>query len=376
MVKVCHMTSAHDSDDVRIFKKECVSLAQAGYDTYLVAKGDSREESGVHVIGVGTAPESRIRRMTEFANRVYKEALETDADIYHLHDPELLPYAVKLKKRGKKVIFDSHENHAAQIREKEYLPVLARETVSRLYRIRETWLVSKLDAVIVPCTFDGVNIFEGRARRTCFIANYPRLEDFYNRYDPDAQKTNDVCYVGGLTYERGIYHLVKAVYKAGKRLLLVGSFSNGEFEARVRALPEFSCVDYMGSISNSRVAEVLQSCRVGANTLLDIGQYHHIDTFGVKVFEYMSMGIPVLLPDYPYMREMVEKYGFGICVKTDDTDDISQAICFLTDNPDKVCSMGQNGRRAVEIEFNWSTQEKKLLELYSTLADEQEERSK
>lgn len=370
MVKICHMTSAHDSDDVRIFHKECVSLAAAGYDTYLVAQGDSREEKGVHVLGVGDAPESRLKRMTDFAKKVYDTALEVDADIYHIHDPELLPYAAKLKKRGKKAIFDSHENHPAQIREKEYIPGPIREPMSRLYKKRETMLTAGLDAVIMPCTFDGENIFEGRAKRTCFIANYPKLSDFYGRYDPAAEKPNDICYVGGLTYARGIYHLVKAAHKAGKRLVLAGRFSDAAFEERVRALPEFSCVDYRGSIPNTEVAGLVQSCKLGANTLLDIGQYHHIDTFGVKVFEYMSMGLPVLLPDYPYMRRMAEKYGFGVCVKTDDTDSICAAIRLLTDDADMARTMGQNGRRAVEEEFNWGTQEKKLLELYETLSRE------
>ena len=52
------------------------------------------------------------------AKDIYKKALEIDADIYHFHDPELLPYGLKLKKKGKSVIFDSHENYSEQIKEK------------------------------------------------------------------------------------------------------------------------------------------------------------------------------------------------------------------------------------------------------------------
>ena len=85
MVRVCHVTSAHDSNDVRIFHKECASLAKAGYDTFLVAAGDSREEKGVHVVGLGPAPVSRRERMTKFAATVYERALELDADILAGH---------------------------------------------------------------------------------------------------------------------------------------------------------------------------------------------------------------------------------------------------------------------------------------------------
>ena len=38
MIKVCHMTSAHKSSDVRIFEKECVSLAKKEeYEVYLLS---------------------------------------------------------------------------------------------------------------------------------------------------------------------------------------------------------------------------------------------------------------------------------------------------------------------------------------------------
>lgn len=84
MYKICHMTSAHSSEDVRIFHKECASLAKReDFDVYLVATGESREEAGVHVLGIGPKPSGRLERMKETAKRVYEKALSLDADIYH-----------------------------------------------------------------------------------------------------------------------------------------------------------------------------------------------------------------------------------------------------------------------------------------------------
>ena len=85
MIKVCHMTSAHAPGDVRIFHKECVSLGKAGYQVYLVQRGESYEASGVHVIGVGQPSGGRLTRMTAFSKKVYETARALDADIYHFH---------------------------------------------------------------------------------------------------------------------------------------------------------------------------------------------------------------------------------------------------------------------------------------------------
>ncbi|MBR7008308.1 MAG: glycosyltransferase [Ruminococcus sp.] len=368
MYKVCHMTSAHKSNDVRIFVKECSSLAKAGYDTYLVARGESREENGVHVIGVGE-PGGRLSRATSFAAKVYKTALALDADVYHFHDPELIPWGLKLKRKGKKVIFDSHERYTEQILcKEEYLPKFALKFIAGGYGVYEKYALRRFDAVVFPCKIGGKNPFKRLCRRTAIIGNPVVLSEFYDLYDPNLKPDEDaVCYIGGLTEDRGITNDVKACHEAGVKLLLAGDFSPESYGEKVKNMPEYSSVEHLGFLDREGVRLAMQRCRAGLYTLRDRGQYFKIDTFGIKVYEYMSMALPVVLSDCEYNRKMTEKYKFGICVDPEDPSAIAAAIRKIIDDPEAARVMGENGRKAVAERFNWGIEEKRLFKLYESV---------
>ncbi len=368
MIKVCHVTSVHKSQDVRILKKQCTSLASEGYDVYLVAPGESYEENGVKVIGVGENTGGRIKRMTQMKKRVYKKALELDCDIYQLHDPELLGSAAKLKKKGKKVIFDSHEDYYLVITLKKYIPAIIRKPAAKIYKMYSKHVFRKIDCVIFPCLKDGKHIFENQCKNTVTIGNEPQINEKASCAERDFSN-NTICYVGALTHTRGVSHLIKAAKKADAKLILAGTFSPKEFEKQLRETEEFSCVDFRGPYNRSELNDILCESSVGMATLLNVGQYNYYDNFATKIYEYMEMGLPCIISDYNFARKVNEKYDFAVLVDPEDIDEMSDAIKYLTENPERAKEMGQNGRRAVLEEFNWKNEEKKLFRLYSELSE-------
>ena len=364
MIKVCHVTSVHPREDVRVFHKECVSLAKAGYDVTLVQHGDSYEKDGVHLVGFGAIPANRIKRILFGAKVAYRKALAVNADVYHLHDPELLPYGLKLKKKGKIVIFDSHEHTAESIYEKEWLPQFVRSAVYLAYSAYQKRICKKLDAVI-SVTPNIVAYFKQFNPRTVQIANYP----IYPEKVVSAERQSLLVFAGGISNQWNHHTLLNALGKVPQcRYALCGIADKGYLE-QIQQMDTWSRVDYLGRIPHQQVAAILAQGMAGIALLQPSRNtdWHNGTIGNTKIFEEMMAGLPVICTDFVLWKEFVGRYHCGICVKPDDADQIASAITYLMNHPEEAKQMGENGRRAVKEEFNWGVEEQKLFALYEDI---------
>ena len=149
MIKLCHLTSVHSRFDIRIFHKECASLARKGFMVDLVVadgKGDE-ETRGVRIVDAG-ASKGRLDRMRHAPARVLAKALELDADVYHLHAPELIPVGLKLKKLAKRLFFGTHEDFSQQLRSEPYPSASARWFLSLSFVLQKCWDCRRFDAML------------------------------------------------------------------------------------------------------------------------------------------------------------------------------------------------------------------------------------
>ena len=369
MKKICHVTSAHPPEDGRIFRRECVSSAIAGYETYLVERGESSIKDGVHIVGIGNPKRpGRLYRMTVFAWKTFLAAKTIDADLYHLHDPELLPYALKLKKAGKAVVFDSHENYAEQIRNKTYLPKAIAKAASYCFARYSNLVYSKIDALTYPGNDDYPSVYAGKSKMVVSTDNFPWLSELYDRYNSNIfREPNTACYVGGLDEARGITQIIKACYLAKCKLYLGGSFSSDLYKKQLMEMQEYSCVEYLGVLDRNQVIQLLQKTQIGLCCLLNVGQYYKMINLPTKVYEYMSMAIPTIMNNSPYNEKVCRELKIGLCEDPMNLESLSNMIRALLDDPKKCKLYGENGRKAIREKFCWDNEQKKLLSMYETI---------
>ena len=365
-MKVCHLTSVHPVQDVRILYKECVSLAKAGNDVSLIVKSEKdRILEGVKIIAIREEG-NRLKRTIFTALEVFKKALVTKADIYHFHDPELIPVGIILRIIGKKVIYDIHEDLPRQILNKTWIHPWLRSIISKISALLE-WVSSRLFfSRIVSATPKIAERFPKDT--TIVIQNYPVITELVSNNNDYRERPYNIVYIGGIARIRGTLENITAleyVQNNECQIILAGKFESSEFEKQCRSLRAWNRVDFRGWQNRDQIKIILDNSRIGLVLLHPTINY--LDAYPVKLFEYMAAGIPVIASDFPLWRKIVEDAQCGLLVNPLQPNNIAKKIDWLLENECAAQEMGLNGQKAIIEKYNWSIEEKKLNELYSSL---------
>ena len=363
-MKIVHLTSVHPVGDTRILHKEAATLAAAGHQVVLVAAAE-RETTirGVRVRAVAR-PKGRLGRMSWTAAQVLRAALAERADVYHFHDPELIPVGLCLKLAGRRVIYDVHEDISAQIRSKPWIRPGLRRLVAAAVTALEGGAARLFDAIVIANPLHAPRF---PAATTVVVRNLPDLAEFPAAREVEREPA--LMYVGSLTRVRGVFEMVQAMAllpaSCPARLWLGGRFAEPDLEAACRAQPGWARVDALGWLDRTQVAERLARARIGVVLLHPTPQHH--TSYATKLFEYMAAGLPVVAADLPINREIVDQAGCALLVDPLDPAAAARAILWLIEHPAEAEAMGRRGRTAVEQHYTWQTEARALLRLYDRL---------
>lgn len=341
-------------------------MADRGHKVTLIVAdafgSDLRDGVQIHDVGKLTG---RIERILRSTSQVHDRAVDVDTDIYVLHDPELIPAGLRLKRMGKKVVFDSHEDVPTQLLGKPYLGRVSAAILSRSFQEYQRYACHRFDGIVGATSFIRDKLAKINSN-TIDINNYPILEEFEN---PDHwyDKSLQVCYVGNISVMRGVCEIVKAsaLLRTPATLVMAGAFETPALAVALASYPGWQKIRTLGHLNRIGVSNVMAQSMAGLVTLHP--QANYLQALPVKMFEYMAAGIPVIASDFPLWREIVNGNSCGICVDPLSPAAIASAIDYLISRPDESQRMGRNGRKAIIEKYNWGIESSKLFKFYDDL---------
>jgi glycosyltransferase involved in cell wall biosynthesis len=368
-VVVCHLSPIESRRDERAFSRECLPSLRYGLRPRILAPHSSeRTFQGVDYVSL---PKSRGRIVRILlAPRFLRVALRQQADIYHVHSPELILVGLILKFIfGKKVVYDTREDFPSMMLTKTYLPVRLRKITSRIVASFERLAAYWVDGFI---TADSGSLRPhakvGKSRKLVFY-NFPNLHYFPE--PPPVEKQFDLVYRGGLSERAGTFVLLNALRLLKEqgiplRLLMFGYADNQQTEKSIRdlvfGLGIEDLVTLKGVIEHNDMAATLSQACIAVCPLQAIPKF--LNNIPVKVFESWACGLPVIATDLPPIRPFFGNRPYGLLVKPGDIVGLAEAIRKMAKSAPLIAEYGRQARKAVVERYNSDLEIRKLLLLY------------
>jgi len=365
-MKVCVITTVHSPGDIRI-RKELETLHSGGHEIHFIAPEGDFSLAGISYMPIARAG-GRLNRFLRGSKDALKIARSVNADVYHFHDPELIPLGLKLKKAGKKVIYDIHEEYPSVIFMKNWIPKLFRSLVSRFADWYEKRAVRKFDGivVVVPEQLERFPV----AKRFAVLPNYPNVE----RLKPKRRTSSDgvlrFVYSGSIDIDRSIVEMIQAFRLVRKaynvELNLLGPIFDPELKRLILG-SESAAGDglhYKGFLPYEEALDSVAQDDIGL-MVMHRGRSKEMSS-PLKMFEYLALGLPIIASDFKKWHDVLDERPCALFVDPDSAEDIAEKMELLIKNRELRSQMRDN---AIEIssKYSWKSIEDRLLTLYRSL---------
>jgi glycosyltransferase involved in cell wall biosynthesis len=368
-VRVCHLTPIQRARDERAFTREALPSLAFGLRACIL--GPHSISGPIDEVEFASVPKCRNRLMRILlAARLACWALKHDADIYHVHNPEMIPAGLLLRLVfRKKVVYDTREDFPSMMLTKAYLPERWRPAISRLVSAIEGLAARFLNGVVTADAGSLRPLARKGKSRKLVLYNFPNLKFFPECRSP--QKQFDLVYRGGLSERAGTFVLLRALHLllnrgVPVRLLLFGYTDDPQSEQFLRdslvAHGIGHLVTLRGTIPHDEMASTLSLARIAVCPLLGIPKF--MNNIPVKLFESWACGLPVIASDLPPIRPFFQGRKLGMLVKPGDIHGLAHAIRQMLASPDLIEEYGRRARQVVVERYNIGMEIPKLLSLY------------
>jgi glycosyltransferase involved in cell wall biosynthesis len=374
IMRICHITTVHPAKDARIFYRMGYTLAERGCPVTLIAP-EPAIDSLVRMSpwNPRLAQARRIQRIM----LALRAALSENADIYHFHDPELIPLGLALKvwSSSAVVVYDVHEDYPAMMRVKHWLPQQLRPLLGWAAQAANIGAGLCLDGIVTADPSVQKDFQHIAAHKTFVYYNFPTLSVFDQGQGKLFGPKADLVYIGGMSARSGIFVLLDALcilakqgYRPTVRLAgyTDGAEGLGAIQEGIRLRKLEMQVELCGRIPHSEVPSWLRSGRIGLVMLQPIDKF--LKNIPSKMFEYWACGLPVIASDLPPIRQFLFPEKNGLLFDPSSAQDLAQTIRSLLERPVEREGMGRYGQKQVYDEWNNDRQIDSLIQFYEQIA--------
>lgn len=368
--RVLMASSVHPWNDVRVYFKMARSIASFAHVRLIAvqAPGSSAPPDGRICIDLlpanGLRPGDRksiILRLKRIG-MVMRSVLNGKYDVFHFHDPELIPAGWLAKLRGKKVIYDVHEDYKSSLEIKDWLPRPFFRVLGVVGRAFEYLSLRVFDRFILAETA-YYDIFP--SQRCRIVQNYFCAVACHQPTPHDNHQPLKLVYSGVLTVSRGAVDMLAAVKRLRPEginvtLDLFGNAVGTQIMELIQEGQSKGWLTYHGFVPYHILMKKLPQYHVGLSPLRDHLNYRY--SLPTKLLDYMAAGLAVVASNLPRTAEITGDTACAVLHEPGDTEELQQCIRALLNEPTRL-KLAQSGRHAIS-RYSWATQEQALFQLY------------
>jgi glycosyltransferase involved in cell wall biosynthesis len=351
------LTVVHNPEDSRIWQRQLKALIAAGWDvTYaapFVAFGVEVQQSFPAVGGRGSlrcidVPRASSRRRFRAwrAARMIMRSLAQDHDVVLVHDPELLLAAAGLRMRN--LTWDVHEDPAAALQVKSWMPALLRRPVAAAWRGAER---------------------VAERRHYLLLAEHAYQQRFHQWHPVVANSVlvpkaitpagdERVSYLGTVTMSRGCDTMIEVGRELRRRtggavtLEVIGEAPDPEARQALQSATEAGYLSWLGFMRSEEALTRVSGSLAGLCLLRNLPNYRV--SLSTKIVEYCALGVPVITTPLPLAVDLVRSEQIGFEVPWDDPGAVVDTILRLRADPALRLQIGINGHRVALREHDWN----------------------
>ena len=241
------------------------------------------------------------------------------------------------------MVLDVHEDTAAALIDRPWVPAPARRVSAAGVRLVERWAERHLHLLLAEASYQ-----RRFSRPLPFVPNVPPLP----ARRPPVPGDDRVVYVGRIARSRGAAEVLAAAARRSDRYRfeLYGP-ADADVRDAVEAAVAAGHVTWHGFVPNERALAAVDGAMAGLSLVHP--QPNHAGSLQTKVLEYLSRRVPVISTDLPVTGPFLRELDAGITVPPGDVDAVVAALDTLAAGTERRVAMADRGYAEVVRERNW-----------------------